>query len=124
MTYATSVAPDRPAHPRSLIRVYTVRHSVREAFLMHLANSLYPFWTAYVRNLVRIYIDRKVNKPGFVVASHICSHMCRVTTKCAQMRYATSVAPDQPAHPRSLIRVYTVRYFYIGPLIMILTNSL
>jgi hypothetical protein len=80
---------------------------------------------AYGRRLVSEAYRTSLIMSGQVSARTQSTHtqMGRVMRKRVQMKYAISVGPDQPARPRSLIRVYTVRYFIIGTLIIILINT-
>jgi hypothetical protein len=39
--------------------------------------------------------------------------MSRAMTKTQHNGFATSMDPDQPAHPRSLIKIHAVRYQFL-----------
>jgi hypothetical protein len=57
--FATSIDPNQPAHPRSLIRIHAVRLQTPIQVRKLLANSIDPDQTARVRRLVWIHARRK-----------------------------------------------------------------
>jgi hypothetical protein len=58
-TIATSMDPDQPAHPRSLIMIHAVCLQTQKQVEIQIANSVDPDQTARMRRLVWIYADRK-----------------------------------------------------------------
>ena len=56
---ATSMDPDQPAHPRSLIRIHAVRLPTLLQVEKLIANSIDPDQTARMRRLVWIHAGRK-----------------------------------------------------------------
>jgi hypothetical protein len=59
MRYATSMDPDKPAHPRSLIRIHAVRLPTLLQVKKMIANSMNPDQTALMLRLVLIHAGRK-----------------------------------------------------------------
>jgi hypothetical protein len=57
--FATSMDPDQPAHPRSLIRIHDVRLPTLLQVEKLIANSMDPDQIAPVRRLVWIHAGRK-----------------------------------------------------------------
>jgi len=62
ITSATSADPDQPAHPGSVIRISTVRFSVKYSLVDLNANSGDPDQTAQMYRLIRICTGRRCNK--------------------------------------------------------------
>jgi hypothetical protein len=57
--FATSMDPDQPAHPCTLIRIHAVRLQTLLQVKILIANSKDPDQTAWTRRLVWIYAGRK-----------------------------------------------------------------
>lgn len=72
----TRVDPDQSVHQHSLFGVYTVRHLVREAFLMLLENLSGLSKSAYT------YHNRKYNYPYFGIVRHILFIYYDIFSKC------------------------------------------
>jgi hypothetical protein len=51
-------------------------------------------------------------------------HMSRVMSKPTYNAFATSMDPDQPAHPRSLIRIHAVRLQTLLQVEKLIANSM
>jgi hypothetical protein len=58
-TFATSMDPDQPAHPHSLIRIHAVRLPIILQEEKLITNSMGPDQTARMRKLVWINAGRK-----------------------------------------------------------------
>jgi hypothetical protein len=58
-SFATSMDPDQPAHPHSLIRIHAVRLQTLLQVENLIANSMDPDQTARMRRLVWIHAGRK-----------------------------------------------------------------
>jgi hypothetical protein len=69
--FATSMDPDQPAHPRSLIRIHDVRLQTLLQIEKLIANSMDPDQTARTRRLVLIHAGRKPIMLVFHDAAHI-----------------------------------------------------
>jgi hypothetical protein len=54
--FATSMDPDQPAHPRSLIRIHAVGLQTLQQIEKLIANIKEPDQTARMRRLVRIHM--------------------------------------------------------------------
>jgi hypothetical protein len=71
--FATSMDPDQPAHPRSLIRIHAVRLQTLKQVKKLIANSMDPDQTVRMRRLVWIHVGRK---PIMLVLSWHGSYIC------------------------------------------------
>ena len=65
MGFATSMDPDQPAHPRSLVRIHAIRFKTLWGLTKLLANSMDPDQTARMRRLFWIHSGRKAHYVGF-----------------------------------------------------------
>jgi hypothetical protein len=70
--FATSMNPDQPANPCSLIWIHDVRLQTLLQVEKVIANSMDPDQTARIRRLVWIHAGRK---PIMMVLSWCCSYM-------------------------------------------------
>jgi hypothetical protein len=57
--FSTSIDPDQPAHPRSMIRIHAVRLQTLLQVEKLIANSMDPDQIARMRRLVWIHAGRK-----------------------------------------------------------------
>ena len=84
MPYANNKGADQPAHPRSLISAFVVR---------------------YLDNIISLDSIGKISRLQLASVAAQPDH-----EKMCLMPYANNKGADQPAHPRSLISAFVVRY--------------
>ena len=111
--YADSEGPDQTAHPRSLIRTFTVRLYNRWVLYNIARYSKIPDQTVYLHWLIWILTVCIYHEDTFPhVAAHIIMSELNNETahdKIYKMTRATSDDSDQPGNPPSMIRVFAVR---------------
>jgi hypothetical protein len=79
--FVTSMDPDQPTHPRSLVRIHTLRLPTLLQVEKLIANSMYPDQTARMRRLVLIHAGRKRTMLVFFVTRLICSFFRKSSKK-------------------------------------------